>query len=198
MRNTHRAAVAAIALLLAPIASSAATYKVDKSHTNVAFKVRHLFTNVAGRFDSFEGAINFDPADFSSAKVTGTIDSASINTANEKRDAHLKNADFFDVENHPKITFESTKIDAIDKAKKTAKLHGNLTMHGITKPIVLDVAYLGTGKDPWGNTRGGFTATTTINRKDFDINWNETLDSGGLLIGEEVDVEINVEGFIPQ
>ncbi len=185
-----------VALVMAPIAVSASTYKVDKSHTSVAFKVRHLFTKLTGRFDDFEGTISFDPANFSAATVEGTIRAASINTNNEKRDAHLKKEDFFDVEKYPQISFKSTKVTDVDTDAKTAKVHGNLTMHGVEKPIVLDVSYLGTAKDPWGNMRGGFEATTTVNRKDFGIAWNETLDSGGLLIGEEVEIEINVEGMV--
>jgi polyisoprenoid-binding protein YceI len=189
--------VAAAALLTAaPIAATAAEYKVDKAHTGVTFKIRHLFTNVSGRFDDFEGKVTFDPENFADASAEGTIQTASINTNNEKRDTHLKSPDFFDVEKYPTITFKSTKVTDVDKEKMTGKLHGNLTMHGVEKPIVLDVAYLGTAKDPWGNTRGGFVATTTINRKDFGINWNQTLDSGGLFVGEEVDIEINVEGVV--
>jgi polyisoprenoid-binding protein YceI len=176
--------------------AEATKYKVDGSHTSVSFKVRHLFTDVVGRFDTFEGKIEFDAANPTATTVTGTIQTASINTANEKRDKHLRNKDFFDVENHPTITFQSTEISDVDAMKKTGKIHGLLNMHGIEKPIILDVAFLGSAKDPWGNVRAGFTATTTINRKDFGVNWNETLDSGGLLIGEEVEIEINVEGMM--
>ncbi len=195
MRHTFTA-LALSALVAAPSSAAAATYKVDKAHTGVTFKVRHLFTKMAGRFDEFEGTVNFDPGNFAAATVEGTIQATSINTNNEKRDKHLRAEDFFDVAKYPTITFKSTKVTDVDMDKKTAKLHGNLTMHGVEKPIVLDVAYLGTGKDPWGNTRGGFTATTSVNRRDFGINWNETLDSGGLLIGEEVEIEINVEAFV--
>lgn len=183
-------------LLLAPPAMFAAQYKVDKAHTAVGFKVRHIFTNVPGQFDEFDGTVTFDPENLAAAAVEGTIKAASINTNNEKRDTHLRSADFFDVEKYPTITFKSTKVTDIDEAKKTAKLHGDLTMHGVEKPIVLDVAYLGTAKDPWGNTRGGFIGKTTLNRKDFGIVWNETLESGGLLLGEEVEIEINVEGML--
>jgi len=186
----------AMAIAVAASAASAADYKVDKSHTGVTFKIRHLFTKVDGRFDEFEGMIKFDPDNFADSSVEGTIQTASINTFNEKRDAHLRKADFFDVEKYPTITFKSTKITDIDTAAKTAKVHGDLTMHGVTKPIVLDVAYLGTGKDPWGNMRGGFGAKTTLNRKDFGLNWNQTLETGGLLVGEEVEIEINVEALV--
>lgn len=178
--------------------SSATTYKVDPAHTTVGFKIRHLFTNVTGRFDEFEGTIEFDTAKPEATAVEGTIQAASINTSNEKRDAHLRGSDFFEVEKYPTITFKSTGVGDVDAQKKSGKLNGVLTIRGIEKPVVLDVAFLGSAKDPWGNTRAGFTATTTINRKDFGVNWNETLDSGGLLIGDEVMVEINVEGLVAQ
>lgn len=196
------ASAAALAALLAiaatPTVSGATTYKVDPSHTTVGFKIRHLFTNVTGRFDTFEGTIDFDPAKPEETKVEGTIQATSINTSNEKRDNHLRSGDFFDVEKFPTITFKSTEVSDLDAQKKSGKLHGVLNMHGVEKPVVLDVAFLGSAKDPWGNTRAGFTATMTVNRKDYGVNWNETLDSGGLLIGEEVAIEINVEGMVPK
>jgi polyisoprenoid-binding protein YceI len=186
----------AAALLIIPHWAGATTYAVDKSHTSVSFKVRHLFTNVAGRFSDFSGTLEFDPANPTATKVQGEIEAASIDTNNDKRDEHLRSADFFDVAKHPKITFTSTKVSDIDTTAKTAKIHGTLTLHGVTKPVVLDVAYLGTGKDPWGNMRSGFRGTTTVNRKDFGLNWNETLETGGVLVGEEVTIEINVEGLM--
>ncbi len=194
--TTRLIAIALTALVTAPPLVSAAEYKVDQSHTSVTFKVSHLFSKVAGRFDEFEGKISFDPDNFAAAKVEGTIQAASINTNDEKRDKHLRAADFFNVEKYPTITFVSDKVTDVDKAKKTAKLHGTLTMHGVAKPIVLDVAYLGTAKDPWGNARGGFQATTTLDRQEFGINWNKTLDAGGYLVGNEVEIEINVEAFV--
>jgi polyisoprenoid-binding protein YceI len=202
MQNRSRAAtpivIAVLLAVLSPGTSRATTYKVDPSHTTVGFKIRHLFTNVTGRFDTFEGKIEFDMATPEATSVEGTIQAASINTSNEKRDNHLRGADFFATDTYPTITFKSTAVTDIDAKKKTAKLQGTLNMHGVEKEVVLDVAFLGSAKDPWGNTRAGFTATTTINRKDFGVNWNETLDSGGLLIGEEVAVEINVEGLVAQ
>jgi len=183
-------------LLAAPLSAAAANYKVDKSHTSVTFKIHHLFSIVIGRFDDLDGTISFDPKDFAAAVVKGSIKVASINTNDKKRDKHLRSKDFFDVEQFPTINFTSTKVTDIDTAKNTAKLHGVLTMHGVEKPIVLDVSYLGTADDPWGNTRGGFIASTTLNRKDFGINWNETLDSGGYLVGDEVEIEVNAEGMV--
>ena len=197
-RGFGRAAVIMLPLLLVPLASYGTTFKVDREHTNVTFEVRHLFTNVNGRFNDFQGQIQFDPEKPGEVKVDGVIDAASINTNNEKRDQHLRSKDFFDVEKYPQIMFVSTKVTDVDPAKKTGKLHGTLTMHGVEKPVVLNVAYLGTGADPWGNTRAGFTAKTTINRKDYGVNWNETLDTGGLLLGEEIEIAINVEGIVEQ
>ena len=196
--RTHSLALLVVGLLLAPTVSHARTYKVDPEHTNVTFQVRHLFTNVNGRFNDFQGQIQFDPDKPGEVKVEGTIDAASINTNHEKRDRHLRSKDFFDVEKHPTITFVSTKVTDVDPATKTGKLHGKLNMHGVERPVVFDVAYLGTGTDPWGNTRGGFTAKTTVNRKDYGINWNETLDTGGLLLGEDIEIAINVEGMVEQ
>lgn len=182
-----------LALMVAAVPARATSYKVDPAHTSVSFKIRHLFTEVDGRFTDFSGSIEFDPSDPAKTRVAGEIKAASIDTNNEKRDKHLRAPDFFDVGKHPTITFTSTKVSDVDAAKKKGKLHGKLTMHGVEKPIVLDVVYLGSGKDPWGNAKAGFKATTTIDRKDFGLTWNETLETGGLLVGDEVSIEINVE-----
>lgn len=171
---------------------------IDKSHTSVGFTVRHLFTRVAGRFDTFEGKIAFDPQNPGSAKVEGAIDAASINTNNEKRDTHLRSEDFFAVEKYPKILFKSTKVSDVDATRQTGKLHGVLKIRGVERPVVLDVAFLGTGKDPWGNSKAGFTASGTINRKDFGLNWNEALETGGFLVGDDVEIEINAEANVPE
>jgi polyisoprenoid-binding protein YceI len=174
--------------------ASAASFEVDAAHTTVGFSVRHLFTSVQGRFNEFQGKIEFDPANPATAKVEGTIRTTSINTSNEKRDTHLRSADFFDVEKFPEIKFVSTGVKNVDAAAKTGKLEGLLTIRDQARPVVLDVAFLGEGKDPWGNAKAGFTATTTINRKDFGLAWNETLETGGVLVGDEVTITINVEG----
>jgi polyisoprenoid-binding protein YceI len=193
----HALAVVTLAVSL-PVAALAGTYKVDPQHSSVTFSIRHLFSKVNGRFDKFQGTINVDPANPTTAKAEGSIDVASINTNVEKRDNHLRSKDFFDVEKYPKITFVSTKVTDVDAEKKTGKLHGKLKIHGVEKDVVLDVAYLGEGSDPWGNKKAGFTATTTINRKDFGLNWNETLETGGVLVGDEVQIEIAVEGDVGQ
>ncbi len=175
-------------------AARAESYKVDTDHTGVTFAVRHLFTKVNGRFDKFDGTISFDPKAPEKTTVEGSIDAASINTNVDKRDAHLRSKDFFDIATYPKITFKSTKVTDLDAAKQHGKLHGLLKIRDVEKPVVLDVTFLGAGKDPWGNVKAGFTARTTINRKDFGLNWNETLETGGLLVGDEVEVDISAEG----
>jgi polyisoprenoid-binding protein YceI len=188
-----RVGVFVLGLLLAT-GASAEQWKVDKSHTSVTFNVAHLFTSVQGRFDSFDGTIDFDPNDPGAAVVRGKIEATSINTNNAKRDKHLRSGDFFDVEKFPEITFEST--GGVKLAGKQGELSGKLTIHGVTKPVVLTVKFLGRGKDPWGNERAGFNATLTINRKDYGLNWNEVLETGGVLVGEEVEIRIDAEGIL--
>ena len=179
--------------LTAP-AVRAETYEIDASHSQVGFRIKHLVGKVPGRFTGFSGTIEFTPGKPESWKVEAKIDPATINTDNEKRDGHLKAADFFDVAKYPEMSFKSTKVT--DAKGDTAKLHGELTMHGVTKPVVLDLEIGGTTKDPWGNTRAGFTATGKINRKDFGIVWNKTLDAGGLMLGEEVAVSLDIESVL--
>jgi polyisoprenoid-binding protein YceI len=193
MRKVMIRGLVAALVVAGPLVAAAATLEVDPAHTGVAFKVRHLFTNVNGRFDRFEGTIAFDPEAPETTTIEGTIDAASIDTDNDKRDAHLRAADFFDVEKHPKITFKSTKVTDVDRAKKTARVHGMLGIRGVERPVVLEASFLGQGKDPWGNERYGFHAETTIDRKDFGLTWNETLEAGGLLVGEDVRIEIDAE-----
>jgi len=184
----------AAALLAAVLPSAqAATYKIDASHSSVLFKVRHLIGKVSGRFDKFEGSFNYDPKDAKSWKTSATIDASSINTNMDKRDAHLRGADFFDVAKLPTLSFVSTKVSGLNGDK--AKLAGNLTIHGVTKPVVLDLEILGAGKDPWGNQRASFTATTKIDRKEYGLTWNETLETGGVLVGEEVEITLEIEGI---
>lgn len=185
-------------MLSAPVASLATTYKVDPDHTTVAFRIRHLFSTVTGRFDRFAGQITFDPNQPDQAKVEGTIEAASINTNVEQRDKHLRSADFFDVEKFPKISFTASGATDVDAAKTGGKLKGLLTIHGVEKPVVLDVTFLGEGKDPWGNQRAGFSAKTTVNRKDFGLTWNKALETGGVLVGDEVKIEIDAEAVALQ
>jgi len=197
MRTTLRHPLGLVALgLLCAQPAAADRFEVDTAHTTVGFSVRHLFTSVQGRFDTFDGKIEYDPKNPAAAKVEGSIDATSINTNLTKRDTHLRSADFFDVEKHPKITFKSTKVEVTDAKAQTGKLHGMLAIRGTERPIVLDVAFLGAGKDPWGNAKAGFSAKTTINRKDFGLSWNETLETGGVLVGDEVTIQIDTEGTL--
>jgi polyisoprenoid-binding protein YceI len=168
-----------VAGVLVARSASATTYNVDPEHTSVTFRVRHLFTQVNGRFDKFDGRIVFDPAHPEQTKVHGSIDVASVNTNVAERDKDLRSPRFFDAEKYPKLTFTSAGVSAVDASKKNGKLAGTLSLHGVEKPVVLEVTYLGEGKDPWGNRRAGFAARTTINRKDFGLTWNETLETGG-------------------
>ncbi len=186
-------ALAAVLLAAAP-ALRAEVYSIDSSHSEVGFRVKHLVGRVPGRFTKFSGTVDFTPGKPATWKVDATIDPASINTDNEKRDGHLKSPDFFDVEKYPEMSFKSTKVT--DVKGDTAKLHGDLTMHGVTKPVVLVLELGGTVKDKRGNLNAGFSAKGKINRKDFDIVWNRTLDSGGLMLGEDIEVNIDIEAQV--
>ncbi len=185
-------AVAAFACLV-PVAGRAAdTYEIDAAHTSVQFSVRHMMiSNVRGEFTKLSGTATGDVANPTAASVEATIDAASIDTRNEKRDEHLRTPDFLDTAKFPTITFKSTKVE---KAGDAWKLTGDLTMHGVTKPVVLDVTNVtAPTKDPWGNTRIGASATTKINRQDFGIVFNKTLDGGGVLVGDELAITVDVE-----
>jgi len=188
-----------VSLLIATVAA-AETYVVDKTHSEVGFRVRHIVSKVPGSFNQFSGTFTFDPAAVKTAKVGEvvenasvefTIDASSIDTDNSDRDNHLRSQDFFWVEKHPELTFKSTKIQKI--AGDNFDVWGTLTMRGIEKPVKIDVAFLGTATDPWGNDKAGFQATTKVNRKDFDMVWNKALDQGGTILGEEVSIEIDLE-----
>jgi polyisoprenoid-binding protein YceI len=184
------AALAAVLALASP-ALAADTYQFDKSHTTVGFQVRHIFTMLGGKFQDFSGTIRVDRAKPESSSVEFTIQAATIFTNDAKRDEHLRNPDFFDVANHPTITFKSASVRTA--GKDVYEVTGNLTMRGVTRQVTLPVTFLGEGKDPWGNEKMGFSLATSLNRKDFGINWNKALDQGGVLLGDEVKVEISVE-----
>jgi polyisoprenoid-binding protein YceI len=189
-----QAAVLSSLWLAAP--ASAATYKVDPDHSTVGFTVRHLFSKVRGAFDQYEASFVYVPGAPEQWSAKATIQAESINTKVVARDKHLRSSDFFDVAKHPTITFESTGVS--QATATSAQLQGNLTIRGVTQPVTLDVAILGVATDPWGNERAGFTATTTINRRDFGLDWNEALETGQLLVGEEVTLELEVEGIAQQ
>ena len=171
----------------------AATYKIDADHSTVGFRIRHLLSWVRGTFDTFEGTFEYEPGKPESWKAEAVIQVASINTNVKRRDEHLRSADFFDAAKYPQMTFTSVKV--ADATEKSAKLHGVLSLHGVEKPVVLDVEIHGVANDPWGNTRAGFTGTTKINRKDFGLVWNQVLEKGQLLVGEEVEITLDVEGL---
>ena len=169
-------------------------YKIDPSHSTVSFKIRHLFSNVQGLFKTYEGSFIYDPQHPETWKAEAILQAASIDTGVADRDKHLKNPDFFDVEKYPTLEFKSS--DVVEASSNHAKLNGILKMHGIEKPITLDVDIHGVAKDPWGNTRIGVTATTTLNRKDFGLVWNKTVETGQLLVGEEVQINLEIEGIL--
>lgn len=167
-------------------------YSFDKAHSHVAFTVRHMvFAKVRGEFTSWDGTVTIDDKNPAQSKISVTIDAASIDTHEEKRDGHLKSADFLDVENHKSITFVSTGVASAGSGK--LKLTGDLTIRGTTGPVTLDVEELGRGKDPWGNDRVGYSAHTTIERSAFGLKWNQVLEAGGVLVGEKVEISIDVE-----
>jgi polyisoprenoid-binding protein YceI len=182
-----------LALLAGASPAWATTYAIDKEHSSVTFKIRHLFAKVQGTFNDVDGEVVYVPGQPDQWKAFATIQAASIDTGIENRDKHLRSADFFDVDKYPTITFTSTQVS--DVTATGAKLHGNLTMHGVQKPVVLEVAIHGEGKDPWGNVRSGFTGTTKVSRKDFGLNWNQALETGELLVGDEVEIILEIEGL---
>ena len=196
MKSWISKAAIAIALLVAlPVLAHADTWQIDPAHTNVEFSVRHMMiSNVKGQFQKTSGTIATSGTDPASAKIDATIDATSINTRVDKRDAHLKSPAFLDVDKFPTITFKSTKAEAAGPGKW--KVTGDLTLHGVTKPVVLDVESTGTPvTDPMGNTRAGASATTKISRKDFGLTWNQPLETGGVMVGDEVAISIDVEAI---
>jgi polyisoprenoid-binding protein YceI len=170
---------------------STRTLQIDKAHSEATFQVRHLLTKVRGRFADFEGAITFDEQAPASSSVSLTIQAASIDTNEPQRDQHLRSADFFEVETYPTLTFTSTSITPT--GGNDYAVVGDLTIHGVTKSVTLAVSYVGAAKDPWGNTKYGFEAETTINRKDFGLTWNAALEAGGFLVGDEVKISVSVQ-----
>jgi polyisoprenoid-binding protein YceI len=185
--------VAAFALSALPGLAFASTWDIDTGHSAAQFSVRHLaVSNVRGEFGKITGTLQLDDKDITKSTVEATIDVTSINTREEKRDQHLKSPDFFDVAKFPTITFKSKKVakEGSDRLKVT----GDLTIHGVTKEVALQVDGPAKPiKDPWGNTKTGITATTKINRKDFGLTWNKALETGGLVVGEDVTITLDVE-----
>ncbi len=186
--------ILSLALIFTGVFSFAQTteWKIDNAHSSVNFEVSHMvISTVTGKFESFEGKILSDKPDFTDANISFTIQTASVNTDNEKRDGHLKSADFFDAEKNPTIQFIGKSLSQVSGNKYVIK--GDLTMHGITKSVELGVKYNGTMKDPWGGTRAGFKISGEIVRADYGMLYNSALEAGGVLIGETVAISVNLE-----
>lgn len=168
------------------------SWSIDAAHSGINFSVRHMvFAKVRGRFASFKGAIQLDETHPEQSGVQVEIDTASIDTGVADRDKHLRSADFLDVESYPKLVFKSTEVKKVQGDHYT--LHGELTLHGVSKEVVLEMHYAGQAQDPWGNQRAAFTASTSLDRRDFGLKWNQALEAGGVLVGERVDIEIEVQ-----
>jgi len=173
--------------------ASVTTWNLDPAHSSAEFKVRHMMiSNVKGSFRGLKGVLNLDQANPSNSSVKASADVNTLTTGDEQRDAHLKSADFFDAASYPEIAFQSTSVKPLGSDE--FQVAGDLTMHGVTKPVVFAVEDLGEpGKDPWGNLRIGLTAMAKVNRKDFGLTWNASLETGGVLVGEEITITLDVQ-----
>lgn len=171
---------------------SQARWAVDASHSSIDFSVKHMMiAKVKGTFHNFEAVIEANPEDLTTARINFSVDLASVDTRNTDRDNHLRSADFFDVENMPKMTFEAKQITSTDSTEYD--VIGDLTLHGVTRMEKFAVTFEGAGKDPWGNEKVGFSATGAINRSDYGLTYNAALETGGILIGDEVKITIEIE-----
>lgn len=167
-------------------------WEIDSSHSGISFSVRHMvIAKVRGQFTRWSGRIAIEDEDLSAATVEAVIDASSIDTGVADRDTHLKSADFFDVAQFPEITFKSRRVEK--RSEQALRLTGDLTIRGVSREITLEVEYAGRTKDPWGNERAGFAAKTSIDRKDFGLRWNQVLEAGGALVGDQISIEIEVE-----
>jgi len=172
-------------------------WAIDANHSSVTFTIRHMMSKVRGQMKVKEGWIEVDSDDLTTAKVDVVLDAATIDTGVEMRDNHLRSADGnFDVANYPTIAFKSKRVEGKDASN--FKVIGDLTIHGLTKEVTLDASFNGEGKDPWGNRRVSFSAETKVNRKDFDLTWNQALEAGGFLLGDDVKIEIDLEAIPAQ
>jgi len=167
------------------------TFALDPSHSEVGFQVRHLLTRVRGRFASFDGTIDYSAERPTESSVRFTVQTASIDTNEPNRDAHLRSADFFEADTYPTMRFESRRIE--QSGRDAFIVHGDLTVRDVTRTIALPVTFLGSARDPWGNEKLGFEAETTLNRKDFGLTWNAALETGGFLVGDEVKVSLSLQ-----
>ncbi|QSQ19046.1 YceI family protein [Pyxidicoccus parkwayensis] len=172
-------------------------WNIDTTHSGIHFSVRHMvIAKVRGSFQKFSGVVALDEQDVTNSSVSVTIDTASINTGVEQRDNHLRSADFFEVEKFPAITFQSTKVEK--SGGSGLKVTGKLTIRDVTREVVLEAEQLGTGKDPWGNTKAAFEAKTSIDRRDFGLQWNQALETGGVLVGEKIEIALEVQAVKAQ
>jgi polyisoprenoid-binding protein YceI len=183
-------------LFAAPVLAAPQSYEIDPVHSRVEFTIRHMFSKVTGSFSAFKGTVSYDAAAPANSSTNVEIDASSIDTNNDHRDADLKSPNFFDVAKFPTLTFTSTKVTPGAEGK--LKLEGKLTMHGVAQPVVLDAAFLGSGPGLDGVTRAGFEASTKVDRKDYGIIWNKTLDQGGTLLGDEVQINLEIEAVAPE
>jgi polyisoprenoid-binding protein YceI len=168
------------------------SWTIDSAHTRVAFSARHMMiSNVHGQFENVTGTVEFDEQNPTATLVDVQIDAKSINTRESQRDAHLISPDFLDAENFPYLTFKSTQVEKVDDTN--ARLYGDLTIRGVTRPVIMDVEYHGLAKSPWGTTSAGFSSRTKINRKEWGLEWNVALETGGWLVGEMVNISIELE-----
>jgi|SRR5579863_2278402 len=173
--------------------TAASTWNIDPVHTTAEFKVKHMMvSNVKGHFTGVKGVLRLDETELTNSRVEASIDAASINTRDPQRDTHLKSADFFDVEKFPTLTFKSTRITRVNDGELAVA--GDLTIHGVTRNVAFTVeGPTPPAKDPWGNTRIGLSAVTKISRKDFGLTWNAALETGGILVGDEVTITLDVQ-----
>ncbi len=193
MRNIKLSMILVLSLMLASFAFAGDKYMFDKAHTNIGFTVKHLvISNIHGEFKDYDGVIIFNPEDMTKSSVNITIKVASISTDNQKRDNHLKSPDFFNAKQYPDITFKSTKIS---KTSDGFTATGDLTIHGVTKEVTFPFTLAGPVMGPMGHERFGASANLTINRQDYNVSWNRKLDTGGLVVSDDVKINLEVEGM---
>lgn len=169
-------------------------WEIDPAHSEATFAVKHMmFTTVRGRFNVLSGHLHIDEQNPENSWVDAQVDASSVDTRDPKRDAHLRSPDFFDAEKYPTLTFKSTKVERVDDNEY--RVLGDLTMHGVTKPVAFKAEYYGQGKNPWGLQVAGLSAKTKVNRKDWGLNWNQALETGGVLVSEDVNIEIDLEAI---
>jgi len=196
MRKSHAVAAAALLALAVAAPARSETWVIDKNHSEAGFRIRHFVSQVSGRFDDFAGEIQVDHENPAASNVRFTIQATSINTGNERRDNHLRSADFFDVEKFPEITFSSSRVEP--RGDNVFHVTGTLTMHGVSKEITLPVEFLGSVTDNRGNTKAGFETEIQLDRKEYGLLWNQTLDQGGVMLGDDVRIRIALEVSPPR